>query len=377
MSVLKGVRGVEMAGIGPGPFCAMLLADMGADVVRIDQFDEVDRGVYFPPELDLLNRNKRSVVVDLKSEQGLATAKELIARSDILIEGFRPGVMEKLGLGPDPCLSLNPGLVYGRMTGWGQDGPLSNVVGHDVNFIALTGGSDAIGRQGHGPTIPLNLVGDFGGGLLYLAMGVLAALLEPRASGIRQIVDAAIVDGVANLMTMQFAMRQLGGGKGERGTNIIDSGSPFYNVYQTKDDLYISVGAVEKRFYGVLLDLVGLKDVLLPDQYDSQNWGLLHDKFAEVFRLRTKDEWCQILEGTECCFAPVLSMDEAPEHAHNRHREIFLDVDGVLNPAPVPRFSKIPSALRKATSSANTVAVFRDWQIPASVVDNLLPSSAT
>jgi alpha-methylacyl-CoA racemase len=365
MGTLTGVKVVEMAGIGPGPFCAMLLADMGADVVRIDRLEEVDRGVNFPTQFDLLNRNKRSVALDLKSEQGRATALDMIAKADILVEGFRPGVMEKLGLGPFECLAANPKLAYGRMTGWGQDGPLSMAAGHDVNYIAITGALHAIGRKGEAPIIPLNLLGDFGGGALYLAMGLLAAVIEARSSGTGQVVDAAIVDGVANLMTMQHAMKQMGMWSSQRGSNIIDGGAPFYDVYETLDGGFITVGAVEKRFFETLLELIGLTSTDLPKQNDPKGWDQLRATFAEVFKTRTRDQWCELLEGTDACFAPVLSMDEAATHPHNKARNIYQEIDGVLNPAPAPRFSKTPSSITRSApkAGADTQDVLLEWKI--------------
>ena len=374
MGPLHGIRVIEMAGIGPGPFCGMLLADMGADVLRIDRLVETDRGIDFPAKLDLLNRNKQSIAIDLKSAQGLETVRQLIASADMLIEGFRPGVMEKLGLGPDECLRSNPRLVFGRMTGWGQDGPLKRAAGHDLNFIALTGALDAIGQKGAPPTIPLNLLGDFGGGALYLAMGLLAAVIEARTSGAGQVVDAAIVDGVSSLMTMQYALKQMGAWPGARGENIIDGGAPFYNVYETKDGRYISIAAVEARFYEELLEHVGLNaDDLsdeegryaadLPEQNDRDSWEHMHARFAEIFRTRTRDEWCALLEGTDACFAPILSMDECVAHPHNVARKAFVEVDGVLNPAPAPRFSRTNAELRRPPSrvGADTGQALADW----------------
>lgn len=373
MGPLSGIRVIEMAGIGPGPFCGMLLADMGADVVRIDRLTDSDRGVNFPTKLDLLNRNKRSIAIDLKSPQGLETVRELLKEADVLLEGFRPGVMEKLGLGPTECMAVNPRLVYGRMTGWGQDGPLSQAAGHDLNFIALTGVLDAIGRKGEPPSIPLNLIGDFGGGALYLAMGVLAAVIEARTSGAGQVVDAAIVDGVSSLMTMQYALKQMGAWPNPRGSNLLDGGAPFYAVYETKDGLYISIAPVEKRFYDELLDRIGLNAADLPKQNDPRGAEQMRAHFAEIFKRRTRAEWCEILEGTDACFAPVLSMDDCMAHPHNVGREMFVEVDGVLNPMPAPRFSRTVSELSRTPPKvgADTEQALSDWGLSAEKIRSL------
>jgi alpha-methylacyl-CoA racemase len=352
-----------MAGIGPGPFCGMLLADLGADVVRIDRLGATDLGVPFPERFDLLNRNKRSVAIDLKSEAGRRTALGLVGRAEILIEGFRPGVMERLGLGPDACAAVNPRLVYGRMTGWGQEGPLSRAAGHDLNYIALTGALHAIGRPGEKPTIPLNLLGDFGGGALYLAMGVLAALVEARASGRGQVVDAAIVDGVASLTTMLLAMRQMGAWSGGRGENLLDGGAPFYDVYETKDARYVTVAAIEGKFYRELLDRLGLAAEPLPDQHDRRGWNALRERLAALFRTRTRAEWTSLLEGTDACFAPVLDAEECAGHPHMSARGVFVEVEGVVQPAPAPRFSRTPGTLRRPPPrpGADTKDTLADW----------------
>lgn len=367
MGPLSGVRVIEMAGIGPGPFCGMLLADMGADVVRIDRLSDSDRGVNFPSHLDLLNRNKRSVAIDLKSPQGLETVKELIQTADVLLEGFRPGVMEKLGLGPETCLAVNPRLVFGRITGWGQDGPLAQAAGHDLNYIALSGALEAIGSPGKPPTIPLNLIGDFGGGALYLAMGVLAAVIEARRSGAGQVVDAAIIDGVNSLMTMQYALKQMGAWSSARGCNLLDGGAPFYSVYETKDGHFISIAPVEKRFYEEFLKRLELSPTNLPKQNDARGWQQMRSRFTEIFKSRTRAEWCDILEGTDACFAPVLNMDEVRTHPHNVARQMFLEVDGVLNPAPAPRFSRTASELSRSPPKmgADTENALLDWGLSA------------
>ncbi len=363
MGALSGVRVIEMAGIGPGPFCGMLLADMGADVLRIDRSSAPDLGVNFPTKLDLLNRNKRSAMIDLKSPQGLASLRRLLVKADVLIEGFRPGVMEKLGLGPQECLAVNPRLVYGRMTGWGQEGPLSQAAGHDLNYIALSGVLDAIGPKGQPPSIPLNVIGDFGGGALYLAMGVLAAVIEARVSGSGQVVDAAIVDGVSSLLSMHYAMKQMGAWTNERGSNLLDGGAPFYSVYETKDGRYISIAAIEGKFYQELLERLGLNPAELPQQHDRRGWNQLRACFTEKFKSRTRAEWCAALEGTDACFAPVLDADECVTHPHNAARKVFAQVDGVLHPQPAPRFSRTPSTLRNSPPApgADTAQALADW----------------
>jgi len=378
MGPLKGIRVVEMAGIGPGPFCGMLLGDLGADVVRIDRLGDADRGVDFPARFDLLNRNKRSIGIDLKAPAGKATALRLIGEADALIEGYRPGVMEQLGLGPDICLDRNPRLVFGRMTGWGQDGPLAQAAGHDLNYIALAGALGAIGRPGQPPTVPLNLIGDFGGGSLYLAMGILAAIIEARTSGHGQVVDAGIVDGTASLMTMLLAMKQMGAWRGGRGENLIDGGAPFYDVYETEDGGWVSIAPVERKFYAELLQRLGLSTDDLPKQNDPRGWATLRGRFADVFRSKTRDEWTALLEGTDACFSAVLSLDEAVAHPHNAARNVFVTVDGVVNPAPAPRFSRTPGSLDRTPSErgADTAVALADWGLSASEIAALKAEGA-
>ncbi len=341
---LTGVRMVEFAGIGPGPFCAMMLADLGADIVRIDRADKVGDSDPDQPSKDVLNRGRRSVGIDLKDPEGVATALELVAGSDALIEGFRPGVMERLGLGPEVCLERNPRLVYGRMTGWGQDGPLANVAGHDINYLSLTGALRAIGRAGQPPTPPLNLVADFGGGGMVLALGITAALVERQASGVGQVVDAAMVDGVSVMMSIFHGMAAMGLWSEEHGTNMLDSGAHWYDVYETADGRYVSIGPVEPQFYALLLDKLGLDAEEYP-HFDRSRWPALKERFTEIFRTRTRDEWCELLEGTDACFAPVLSMSEAPEHPHNVARGTFVTEYGVPQAAPAPRFSRTPGSI--------------------------------
>lgn len=352
MGPLKGLKVIELAGIGPGPMAAMLLADMGATVLRVDRKEPAGLGVPRPQKYDLLLRNRRSVPVDLKDPKSIAFVLDLVASSDVLIEGFRPGVTERLGLGPDPCLARNPRLVYGRITGWGQDGSLAQGVGHDINYIALAGALHAFGRAGQAPAPPINLVGDFGGGSLYLVIGILAALHEARLSGKGQVIDAAMVDGVANLMTQPHGSFAAGMMSNERGTNITDSGAPFYDVYQCSDGRWISLGPVEKKFYAQALRVLGLED-LLDDQWKREKWPAAKERIASSICTRTRDEWCRAFEGVEACFAPVLAIDEAPLHPHLQARGTYTEIDGVTQPMPAPRFSRTPSDTPKA---------FRPWK---------------
>jgi alpha-methylacyl-CoA racemase len=379
MGPLAGIRIIEMAGIGPGPFCGMLLADMGADVVRVDRLAPSGLGVAIPVRYDLFNRNKRSLAVDLKSPEGVATVLRLVKEADILIEGFRPGVMEKLGLGPGPCFAANPRLVYGRMTGWGQDGPLAKAAGHDINYIALTGALHAIGQAGEAPVPPLNLIGDFGGGSMYLAMGVLAAHIEAQRSGSGQVVDAAIVDGTAGLMTMFHAFRQMGTFKTERGRNLLDGGAPFYGVYETGDGRHVAIGALEPKFYAELIERLGLAGEDLPDQYDVKGWPKLKVRFAEVFAAKTRDEWCAVLEGSDACFAPVLDLDEAQAHPHMAARQIHPTVDGVTNTAPAPRFSRTPSGITHPATEpgADTAEILASFGFAAHEIARLKAAGVT
>lgn len=362
-----------MAGMGPGPFCGMLLADMGADVVRVERLTASDRGIDFPPRFDLLNRNKRSVAINLKSVEGTATLLRLIENADALIEGFRPGVMERLGVGPEACLGINHKLVYGRITGWGQDGPLAQAAGHDLNYIALSGALHSIGPAQGKPTVPLNLIGDFGGGALYLAMGMLAAIIEAGKSGQGQVVDTAMVDGVASLMTMQYGLMQMGMWKHPRGENLLDGGAPYYDVYETSDKRHVSVGAIERRFYDELLQRMGLEAEALPGQNDRRGWQQLRERLAEVFATRTRDEWCVVFEGSDACFAPVLDPIEAVTHPHNVARGVYTQVDGVTQPQPVPRFSRTMSALRNPPPApgSDTAQVLADWGFDANNIASL------
>jgi alpha-methylacyl-CoA racemase len=352
MGPLAGITVVEIAGIGPGPFCGMMLADLGADVIRIDRVQSVQGGDPERPPADLLARGRRSVGVDLKSPDGVEVVLSLVERADALFEGFRPGVAERLGIGPEECLARNPRLVYGRMTGWGQDGPYASTAGHDINYIALAGALDPIGRRGEAPVPPLNLVGDFGGGGLILAYGLLAGLLEARTSGHGQVIDAAMVDGAAALMTMTHSFRAMGIWEDERGTNMLDTGAHFYDVYETADGRYVSIGSIEPQFYAELLRLTGLEGEELPWQHDRAEWPAMKERLAAIFRAKTRDEWCDLMEGTDVCFAPVLAIPEAVEHPHNVARGTFVEVAGIRQPGPAPRFSRTPGAVERPPSHA-------------------------
>jgi len=361
---LSGVRVIEIAGIGPGPFAAMMLADMGADVVRVDRAQQVNPAFDTSrPNLEILNRGRRSIGVDLKHPEGAETVLRLVEQADALIEGFRPGVAERLGIGPDTCLARNPRLVYGRMTGWGQDGPYAQAAGHDINYIALAGALAHFGRAGQKPTPPINLVGDFGGGGMLMAFGIACALVEAGRSGKGQVVDAAMVDGSAILMAMIWGFRALGVW-GERGTNVLDTGAPFYDTYETADGKYVSVGALEPQFYRELLERTGLAGEVDPArQMDQSSWPELREKLTAVFRSRTRDEWCALLDGTDACFAPVLTMDEARSHPHLVARATIVEDHGVPQPAPAPRFSRTPGAIRRppAWPGQHTDEVLAEW----------------
>jgi alpha-methylacyl-CoA racemase len=369
MGALDGVKVIEVAGIGPGPFTAMMLADMGADVVRIDRAGNVSGGDPALPPSDVLSRGRRSIGLDLKSPDGVAVLLELVEKADVLIEGFRPGVTERLGFGPDVCLDRNPRLVYGRMTGWGQDGPYAQAAGHDINYIALAGVLAHLGRAGEKPTPPINLVGDFGGGGMLQAFGVVCALLEATRSGKGQVVDTAMVDGAATLMTMMWSFTAMGIWSEERGVNLLDTGSHFYDTYETADAKFVSIGSIEPQFYAQLLELTGLEKHLaakgkaLPFQMDGTQWGALKDELAEIFATKTRDEWCEIMEGTDVCFAPVLTMSEAVGHPHNVQRETFVKVAGLTQPAPSPRFSRTPGEIRRPPAHAgqHSDGVLVDW----------------
>ena len=373
MGPLQGLKIIELAGIGPCPMCAMLLAELGADVVRVDRLADSGLGIDMAPEYHLLNRSRPSIAVDLKHPDGVETVLRLVDCADALIEGFRPGVTERLGIGPEDCAARNPHLVYGRVTGWGQDGPLAGSAGHDLNYIALTGVLHSIGRRGAAPTPPLNLVGDFGGGALYLALGVVAALYEARGSGRGQTVDAAMIDGAASLMTSACALKAAGISDGPRGENVLDSGAHYYEVYETSDGGYVSVAPVEPKFYTELLDRIGLDPGDAPHSANRADWSASKAKLAALFRTRTRDEWCEILEGTDACFAPVLGMDEAHRHPHNAARATFLERDGIVQPNAAPRFSRTPGGIRCSPSApgSETRAVLADWGFTAAEIGDL------
>ena len=373
MGPLHGLKIIELAGIGPCPMCAMLLAELGADVVRVDRVTDSGLGIDMAPEYHLLNRSRPSIAVDLKHPTGTETVLRLVERADALIEGFRPGVTERLGLGPEDCAARNPRLVYGRVTGWGQEGPLARAAGHDLNYIALTGALDAIGRRGGPPTPPLNLVGDYGGGALYLALGVVAALYEARESGQGQTVDAAMLDGAASLMTSAYALRAAGISDGPRGENVLDSGAHFYDVYETSDGRYVSIAPVEPKFYAELLDRIGLEPDDAPHSANRADWPESKARLAALFRTRTRDEWRDILEGTDACFAPVLGMDEAHRHPHNAARGTFVERDGIVQPNAAPRFDRTPGAIRCSPPApgSGTGAVLADWGFTSAEIDVL------
>ncbi|MBV8160663.1 MAG: CoA transferase [Acidimicrobiia bacterium] len=371
---LQGVRVIELAGIGPGPFTAMMLADMGAEVLRVDR----PNARVLNPEKDVLNRGRRSVAVDLKHPDGVQTVLRLVEEADALVEGFRPGVMERLGLGPDDCLTRNPRLVYGRMTGWGQDGPLSHSAGHDINYIAIAGVLNNFKRAGERPVPPNNLVGDFGGGGLLLAFGIVCALLEAGRSGQGQVVDAAMVDGAAVLSTMLHAFVAMGIWQDNPGHNLLDTGAPFYEVYETADGGYLAVGAIEHQFYDELLQRTGMKEEDLPFQMDRAQWPALKGRFAALFKTKTRDEWQALLEGTDACAVPVLSMTEASAHPHNATRQTFVVRDGVNQPAPAPRFSRTEARIASGPPAPgeHTAEALADWGFSADEVAKLREAGA-
>jgi alpha-methylacyl-CoA racemase len=360
---LQGFRVVEMGGIGPAPFAGGLLGDLGADVLRIDRVAQPGAEPETPPRFDFYNRNKRSVALDLKKPGAAATVLKLVEKADALIEGFRPGVMERLGLGPDVCREVNPKLVYARMTGWGQTGPIAQEAGHDINYLALTGALHAIGDADRPPPPPLNLVADLGGGALYLTVGLLAAAIEARSSGQGQTVDVAMIDGVTHLMSAFQAFRQQGTWTGKRADNIVDGGAPFYRSYATKDGKYVAVGAIEPHFYANLLCVMGLEPASLPSQNDRRDWPSMRERFASVFQTRTREEWVALAAGRDACLAPVLSIDEAPEHSQMQARNVYSAFDGLQHPSPAPRFERTPATLNRATPhpGQNSREALSDW----------------
>jgi alpha-methylacyl-CoA racemase len=362
----------------------MMLADMGADVVRVDRADRVRAASPGRrPPTDPLARGRRSVGIDLKHPDGVEAVLRLVERADALIEGFRPGVTERLGVGPDDCLARNPRLVYGRMTGWGQDGPYAAAAGHDINYIALSGTLSMIGRAGEAPVPPLNLVGDFGGGGMLLAFGIVCGLLDARGSGQGQVIDAAMVDGAALLATMMHGLHAVGAWSARRGTNLLDTGAWFYEVYETSDGRFVSFGSLEPQFYAELLRLTGLADDVdgggaVPPPSERSSWPAMKRRLADIVRTRTRDEWCRLMEGTDVCFAPVLDVDEAPDHPHNAHRQTFVDLDGVVQPAPAPRFSRTPASvgLPPPLAGEHTPEVLADWGFPAADIAALRTAGA-
>ena len=360
MGPLSGYKIIEIAGIGPGPFCGMMLADMGAEVIRVDR---AGGGLGGAIPNDVLNRGRRSIAVNLKSPEGAETVLRLCEGADAIFEGFRPGVAERLGIGPEECMKRNPKLVYGRMTGWGQEGPMAQAAGHDINYISLSGALHGIGRKDERPVPPLNLVGDFGGGGMYLAYGMVCALLEAQKSNEGQVVDAAMVDGSASLMSMFFTFKNMGMHTDERGTNMLDGATHFYDTYETKDGKWISLGSIEPQFYKLLIEKTGVDAEKFGAQMMTAKWPELKEEFTEVFKTKTRDEWCDIMEGTDVCFAPVLSISEAPNHPHNVARQTFIELDGVSQPAPAPRFSRTTPEVRNSARLAgqDTDSVLSDY----------------
>lgn len=362
---LSGLKVLEFSGLGPAPFCGMLLSDMGADVVRIDREDGQD----YKPE-DVESRGRRSIILNLKDKDDLNIALALIKKTDILIEGFRPGVMERLGLGPDTALAINPLLIYGRMTGWGQDGPLAQTPGHDINYLALSGALHALGPK-EKPAVPLNLIADFGGGALYLAMGILAALRHAEKTGEGQVVDCAMTDGVISMLGMIYGDFAVDRWQDQRQSNVIDGASHFYNVYQCADGKWISLAAIEPKFYAELIRISEIDDANndefdFNDQWKQQNWPALSNKLAQIFNTRNRDEWCELTANSECCLTPVLNLEEAQQHPHNTERSAFVKIDGISQPAPAPRFSRTPAAVQfgPVTKGASTEDILRDWNLP-------------
>jgi len=374
---LSGLKIVEFAGIGPGPFCGMLLSDLGADVVRVDRKGPKDGGGGRSSPADVTARGRRSVALDLKNPEAIETCLKLLEQADGLIEGFRPGVMERLGLGPDVVLARNPKLVYGRMTGWGQTGPYAKAAGHDMNYIAITGALAAIGTEAK-PVPPLNLVGDFGGGALYLAFGLLAGVIHARATGQGQVIDCAMSDGAASLMAMFYGFKAGGMWNEGRRTNLLDGGAHFYDTYECADGKWISIGSIEPQFYLLLLEKTGISDPQFQHQMSREEWPQLREKLAAVIKTKSRDDWCAIMDATDVCFAPVLTMDEAPGHAHNAARQTFVEVAGVTQPAPAPRFSATPGAIQGPPPKigAHNDEALADWGFSPDAVAALKASGA-
>ena len=375
MGPLAGVKIIELAGIGPGPFAGMMLADMGAEVISVERKSAAENSKPLP---DSFKRGKRSIALNLKSKEGIETLFNLISQADVLFEGFRPGVAERLGIGPDECLAKNPKLVYGRMTGWGQFGPLSHSAGHDINYISLTGALAGIGRVDEKPVPPLNLVGDFGGGGMFLVAGILAALFEAEKSGKGQVIDAAMTDGSAVLMSFFHSMHALGAWSPKPGVNLLDGGAHFYDTYETEDGKYVSIGSIEPQFYALLMEKAQLDPEIFGDQNNPANWMDLKAKLEIIFKSKTQAEWCELMEGTDVCFAPVLDFLEAPNHPHNKARETYIEVDGMVQPAPAPRFSRTVSEVKHGARAdgSDTAAVLSDWGFTDDQVESLKAAGA-
>jgi len=359
MGPLKGIRVIEMAGIGPGPFCAMMLSDMGAEVIRVDRLSQKGTG----HRANVLGRGRRSLALDLKNPKAVDTVLSLIDKADIVIEGFRPGVMERLGLGPDICLARNSGLVFGRMTGWGQDGPLAKAAGHDINYISIAGALGAMGYSDRPPAPPLNLVGDFGGGAMYLLAGVLAALIERSSSGKGQVIDAAMTDGTASLLSGFFGLMAMDMWTIDRSSNKLDGGAHYYGSYECSNGKYISIGSIEPQFYALLLEKAEITDPLFQVQQDQLAWPTLKEKLAKLFIQKTREQWCVLMEGTDICFAPILDLGEAPNHPHNKARNTYVEFEGVVQPSPAPRFSRTQSKIQSAASlvGEHSEEILSDW----------------
>lgn len=374
MGPLAGIRVIEMAGIGPGPFCAMMLSDMGAEVIRIDRLNQKGSG----HRANVLNRGRRSIALDLKNPRAVDTALRLIDQSDVLIEGFRPGVMERLGLGPDVCHARNPRLIFGRMTGWGQAGPLSQAAGHDINYISIAGALGAMGYSDRPPAPPLNLVGDFGGGAMYLLSGVLAALVERNNSGQGQVIDAAMTDGTASLLSPFFGLMAMNMWTTDRSSNKLDGGAHYYGSYECSDGKYISIGSIEPKFYALLLEKCEITDECFAAQQEQSGWPTLREKLASLFITKSRDEWCAIMEGTDVCFAPVLNLEEAPDHPHNKSRNTYINFEGVMQPAPAPRFSRTQGDIQSVAAMAgeHTEQVLVDWGYSDTEIEELKEANA-
>lgn len=374
MGPLAGIRVIEMAGIGPGPFCAMMLSDMGAEVIRVDRLSLKGTG----NREHVLNRGRRSIALDLKTSLGVDTVLNLVAKADILIEGFRPGVMERLGLGPDVCAERNPGLIFGRMTGWGQTGPLAQSAGHDINYISIGGALGAMGYADRPPTPPLNLVGDFGGGAMYLLTGILAALIERGRSGKGQTIDAAMTDGTASLLSPFYGLMAMNMWTTTRHSNKLDGGAHYYGCYECADNKHISIGSIEPQFYALLLEKCEITDPQFNDQQNQKHWSDLRVKLAALFKLKTRDQWCEILEGSDVCFAPVLDLNEAPRHPHNVARNTFVEFEGVTQPAPAPRFSRTQGTIQSSAALAgeHSQQILGDWGFSETDIATLREANA-